>query len=83
MRRNLSFAVIAATVRVLERPEHAGVQALVRDLNRIYRAQPALHERDCEGGCVGQTCDLDCARTIYSRKAINCGPPVSEYEWRS
>jgi 1,4-alpha-glucan branching enzyme len=28
---------------------HRGVQALVRDCNREYRAQPALHERDCEG----------------------------------
>jgi 1,4-alpha-glucan branching enzyme len=27
---------------------HGGLQALVRDLNRIYRALPALHERDCE-----------------------------------
>jgi len=27
---------------------HAGVQALVRDLNRVYRTVPALHERDCE-----------------------------------
>jgi len=27
---------------------HAGVQALVRDLNRLYRAQPALHRLDCE-----------------------------------
>jgi len=31
---------------LLERPEHAGVQRLVRDLNRIYRAEPALWERD-------------------------------------
>jgi 1,4-alpha-glucan branching enzyme len=30
------------------RPEHAGVQRLVRDLNTLYRAQPALHYRDCE-----------------------------------
>ncbi|MPZ10718.1 MAG: 1,4-alpha-glucan branching protein GlgB [Kiloniellaceae bacterium] len=29
-------------------PRHAGVQALVRDLNRLYRASPALHELDCE-----------------------------------
>jgi 1,4-alpha-glucan branching enzyme len=28
---------------------HKGVQALVRDCNREYRAQRALHERDCEG----------------------------------
>jgi 1,4-alpha-glucan branching enzyme len=27
---------------------HAGVKLLVRDLNRLYRAQPALHARDCE-----------------------------------
>jgi len=28
---------------------HRGVQALVRDCNRLYRGQRALHERDCEG----------------------------------
>ena len=28
---------------------HRGVQALVRDLNRLYRAEPALHQLDCEG----------------------------------
>ena len=33
---------------LLERPRHAGVQALIRDLNRLYRAVPALHELDCE-----------------------------------
>ena len=30
-------------------PRHAGVQKLVRDLNRLYRTTPALHELDCEG----------------------------------
>jgi len=30
-------------------PAHAGVRALVRDLNRLYREKPALHARDCEG----------------------------------
>jgi 1,4-alpha-glucan branching enzyme len=29
-------------------PEHAGVQALVRDLNHAYRAEPALWEVDFE-----------------------------------
>jgi 1,4-alpha-glucan branching enzyme len=29
-------------------PLHAGVQLLVRDLNRLYRAAPALHQLDCE-----------------------------------
>ncbi|MEK8031587.1 1,4-alpha-glucan branching protein GlgB [Ideonella sp. DXS29W] len=34
--------------RRLDDPRHAGVQALVRDLNRVYRTQPALHRLDCE-----------------------------------
>jgi len=33
---------------LLERPEHAGVQSLVRDLNRVYRDEPALWEVDGE-----------------------------------
>ncbi|MCC7321298.1 MAG: 1,4-alpha-glucan branching protein GlgB [Rubellimicrobium sp.] len=32
-----------------ERPLNRGVQALVRDLNALYRATPALYRRDCEG----------------------------------
>jgi 1,4-alpha-glucan branching enzyme len=31
---------------LLESPEHAGVQALVRDLNRVYREHPALWSID-------------------------------------
>ena len=31
---------------LLDDPDHAGVQAVVRDLNAIYRAQPALWEID-------------------------------------
>ena len=33
---------------LLSEPRHGGVQALVRDLNRLYRGIPALHELDCE-----------------------------------
>jgi 1,4-alpha-glucan branching enzyme len=32
----------------LDDPAHAGIQRLVRDLNRLYATEPALHERDCE-----------------------------------
>ena len=28
--------------------EHLGLQQLVRDLNRLYRQEPALHQLDCE-----------------------------------
>jgi 1,4-alpha-glucan branching enzyme len=31
---------------LLEQAGHAGVQSLVRDLNRVYREEPALHEVD-------------------------------------
>jgi 1,4-alpha-glucan branching enzyme len=34
--------------QALEHPLHAGVQMLVRDLNRLYRTVPALHQLDCE-----------------------------------
>jgi 1,4-alpha-glucan branching enzyme len=34
--------------QLLGDPFHAGVHSLVRDLNRLYRSIPALHERDCE-----------------------------------
>ena len=33
---------------LLDESEHAAVQALVRDLNALYTAEPALHARDCE-----------------------------------
>ncbi|HXI76190.1 MAG TPA: 1,4-alpha-glucan branching protein GlgB, partial [Steroidobacteraceae bacterium] len=31
---------------VAELPEHAGVQRLIRDMNRVYRSEPALHALD-------------------------------------
>jgi 1,4-alpha-glucan branching enzyme len=34
---------------LLGNPDHAGVQRLVRDLNRVYRAEPALHMCDTDG----------------------------------
>ena len=34
---------------VLDDPGHRGVQDAVRDLNRLYREQPALHRRDHDG----------------------------------
>ena len=33
---------------VLDNPNHKGIQRLVRDLNTLYRAMPALHVKDCE-----------------------------------
>jgi 1,4-alpha-glucan branching enzyme len=33
---------------LLEQPEHAGIQSLVRDLNRLYKDEPALWEIDSD-----------------------------------
>lgn len=33
---------------LLHDPMHAGIQLLVRQLNRVYRELPSLHELDCE-----------------------------------
>jgi 1,4-alpha-glucan branching enzyme len=32
---------------LLAQPKHAGIQKLIRDLNRLYRSVPALYEMDC------------------------------------
>ncbi|MBD8527311.1 1,4-alpha-glucan branching protein GlgB [Pseudomarimonas arenosa] len=34
--------------QLLDDPRHAGVQALIRDLNQLYQQEPALHQLDCE-----------------------------------
>jgi 1,4-alpha-glucan branching enzyme len=34
---------------LLDDPGHAGIQRLVRDLNGLYRREPALHRRDASG----------------------------------
>jgi 1,4-alpha-glucan branching enzyme len=33
---------------LLDQSRHAGVQRLVKDLNKLYRSKPAMHELDCE-----------------------------------
>jgi len=35
---------------LLDDPMHRGVQSVVRDLNHLYKNEPALHELDCESG---------------------------------
>jgi 1,4-alpha-glucan branching enzyme len=35
---------------LLDQPEHKGIHDLLRDLNRLYRSLPALHEGDCQKG---------------------------------
>jgi 1,4-alpha-glucan branching enzyme len=51
---------------LLQWEPHRGVKRWVADLNRLYAAEPALHEKDCEaGGFDWMDCN-DAAGSIYS-----------------
>ena len=70
--------------QLAELPEHAGIFALVADLNRLYRATPALHalDHDAEGfawlDCEDQLRSLYCferrAGDAVAVVALNCTP---------
>ena len=51
---------------LLDRPEHAGVQRLVRDLNHLYRAEPALYEVDFDPGGFRWLDANDAPRNIFA-----------------
>jgi 1,4-alpha-glucan branching enzyme len=61
----------------LQEPTHAGVQRLVRDLNRLHASEPALHQRDCEPNGFQWTVGDDRANSVFSflRYAAN-NPPI-------
>jgi 1,4-alpha-glucan branching enzyme len=56
---------------LLAQPRHGGIQALVRDLNRLYRSVPALHELDCEAAGFEWIVADDTDRSVFAwqRKA--------------
>jgi 1,4-alpha-glucan branching enzyme len=51
---------------LLEQPLHAGIQALVRDLNGLYRSLPALHELDCEAEGFEWLVMHDADRSVFA-----------------
>jgi len=56
---------------LLEDPMHLGVQRLIRELNRLVRETPALHERDADpqGFEWIDTRDEDCSVVSFARYA--------------
>jgi 1,4-alpha-glucan branching enzyme len=58
---------------LLARPEHQGLQLLVRDLNRLYAAERALHELDCEPSGFQWVVadDADCGVLAFLRRAAD------------
>jgi 1,4-alpha-glucan branching enzyme len=63
---------------LLEQPGHSGVQALVRDLNRLYREEPALWELDFEpdGFRWLEPNDADANVVAFARLPRGKGRPV-------
>jgi len=63
---------------LLDSAAHGGVRALVRDLNRLYRAHPALHARDCEAEGFDWLIADDAANSVFAwvRRAAG-SPPVA------
>jgi 1,4-alpha-glucan branching enzyme len=57
---------------------HQGVQALVRDCNRMYRDERALHERDCEPDGFRWIVVDDKANSVFAwvRHGGEGAPPV-------
>lgn len=55
---------------------HAGIQRLVRDLNRLYRDTPALHARDCEVEGFAWLVVDDAPASVFAwlRKAPDAAP---------
>ena len=51
---------------LLADPAHAGIQRLVRDLNHLYRGEPALHQRDCEAAGFRWLIGDDRANSVFA-----------------
>ncbi len=51
---------------LLDQPLHAGMQRMLRDLNRLYRETPALHQRDAEASGFRWVVLDDAANSVYA-----------------
>jgi 1,4-alpha-glucan branching enzyme len=78
---------------LLEHESHAGVQRWVRDLNRLYRSEPALHELDCDpDGFQWVDCnDADRSLLSFLRRGSSTGDvilvacnftPIARHDYR-
>ena len=78
---------------LLDQPLHAGVQALLRDLNAAYRSEPALHVRDCVPEGFRWVVLHDDAQSVFAYLRLGTGgdkpvlvicnfTPVPRYRYR-
>jgi 1,4-alpha-glucan branching enzyme len=50
---------------LLEQKEHKGVQAVLRDLNKLYKSLPALHQLDCDAAGFEWIVADDTAQSVF------------------
>ncbi len=64
---------------LLDHESHRGMQSMVRDLNKVYRAQAALHTLDCDGAGFEWLVVDDAESSVYAwlRKSDDGSPPVA------
>ncbi|SOB98103.1 1,4-alpha-glucan branching enzyme [Rhodobacter sp. JA431] len=64
--------------QLLEDPLHAGMQAMIRDLNKLYRETPALHWGDCDpqGFDWIEADDAEASVFVFERRAPGAAPVV-------
>ena len=51
---------------LLKQKKHAGIQNLIRDLNRLYRSLPALHQLDCDQAGFEWVVTEDAANNVFA-----------------
>ncbi len=51
---------------LLEQDRHAGIHSLIRDLNKLYRDTPALHELDCDPAGFEWLITDDADRNVFA-----------------
>ena len=62
---------------LLDRPEHQGVQRLVRDLNRIYATEAALHRLDSDANGFRWVIGDDRANSVFAfLRLAGDAPPI-------
>ncbi|RZI75600.1 MAG: 1,4-alpha-glucan branching protein GlgB [Variovorax sp.] len=63
---------------VADQPEHAGLQGFVRELNRVYKSEPALYQLDFSphGFEWINADDADASVLVFLRKAADGSAPV-------
>jgi 1,4-alpha-glucan branching enzyme len=52
--------------QLLQKPKHAGIQACIRDLNKLVADHPALHERDFNSDGFEWISGDDAANCVYA-----------------